>query len=319
MSARGRQPEAVGHERSWRGGPDGPCRPSTLGLRGRGVCHPSPIASADQITLPPLPADEAEDRPARPSVAEVRAVGQPPGLLDRSCESWGGRLYMRRISPYVTRALLRTPVTANGATWLMTVCGLLAAAVVTLPGLLAAAATVLLIQAQLLFDCVDGELARWRRRRSPAGIYLDRIAHYVTESVLPIAIGIRADGGWDQLGTWTFLGFAGGFLILFVKAESALVAVARAEGGRPPLRDAPEAMAPRHAGLRTVRRGFGLVPIFKLWAAVELSLLVLAAAAVDAAAGDLVGSKTLVVALLAAGAVTAVGHLVAILASDRLR
>jgi phosphatidylglycerophosphate synthase len=252
-------------------------------------------------------------------VAEVRAVGQPPGLLDRSCESWGGRLYMRRLSPHVTRAALRTPLTANGATWLMTVCGLLAAAVVTLPGLLPAAGAVLLIQGMLLFDCVDGELARWQRQRSPVGIYLDKIAHYATESVLPIAIGIRADGGWDRLGTWTFLGFAAGFLILFVKAESALVAVARAEGGRPPLRDLPETAAPRSAGLKRVRRAVGLMPIFKTWAAVEASLLVLAAAVVDEAAGDLTGSRALVALLLAAGAITVVGHLVAILASDRLR
>ena len=285
------------------------------------MCHPSPIASADQITSPPPPAEEATDaRPARPSVEEVRAVGQPPGLLDRSCEQWGGRLYMRRLSPHVTRALLvHTPVTANGVTWLMIVAGLATALVLTLPGILAAVAAVLLIQLQLLFDCVDGEMARWQRQRSAVGVYLDRIAHAVTESGLPIAVGIRADGGWGELGTWTIVGFAAGFAILFVKLESALVAAARAEAGRPPFRDTPDVTAPRGSGLRRVRRAVDFVPLFRLWHAVEATLLVLAAAVVDRLAGDLVATRVLAAAFLVAGALTAVGHLVAIVASSRLR
>jgi hypothetical protein len=48
-------------------------------------------------------------------------------------------------------------------------------------------------------------------------------------------------------------------------------------------------------------------------------LLALAAAIADTAAGDETGSRVLVIALLPVGAVTLVGHLVAILSSDRLR
>ena len=68
----------------------------------------------------------------------------------------------------------------------MIACGLLAAAVLTLPGLAGALAAVVLIQLQILLDCSDGELARWRQTRSPAGVYLDRIGHYLTEAALPI-------------------------------------------------------------------------------------------------------------------------------------
>src|SRR5688572_27931734 len=84
--------------------------------------------------------------------------------------------------------------------------GILAAAVLTLPGVLAAVTAALLIQVQILLDCVDGELARWRQQFSPAGIYLDRLGHYLTETALPIALGIRADGGWDEIGGYTALG-----------------------------------------------------------------------------------------------------------------
>jgi CDP-alcohol phosphatidyltransferase len=263
--------------------------------------------------------DDAPPRPARPSVDEVRAVGQPPGLLQRSEEQWAGRLYMRRLSPHVTRALLRTRVTPNGVTWAMIVSGLLAAAVLTIPGLWPAIAAVLLIQLQLLCDCVDGEMARWYRQRSPAGVYLDKIAHYTTETALPIALGIRADGGFGEIGTWTVWGLVAAVLIGLVKAESQLVDVARAEAGRPPVRHVPSVRAPRSSGLRRLRRVVVAIPFFRAFIAVESSLLALAAAIVDKAAGDLTGTRILVAALVAAGAVTALGHLVAILASDRLR
>jgi hypothetical protein len=51
----------------------------------------------------------------------------------------------------------------------------------------------------------------------------------------------------------------------------------------------------------------------------EATVLALAAAIVDAIAGDLIGSRVLIVALVAMTAITALGHLVAIITSDRLR
>jgi phosphatidylglycerophosphate synthase len=253
-------------------------------------------------------------------VAEVRAVGQPPGLLARSsAEHWAGRLYMRRLSPHVTRALLRTPATPNGVTWAMTACGLLAALVLTLPGLAAALGAAALIQLQLLLDCVDGELARWQDKRSPAGVYLDQVAHTLTEAALPIALGVRADGGWDSLGGWTTLGLVVSVLVLVLKAETALVVVARAESGRPPARDDAVVAAPRASGLRRLRRALRFAPFYKAFVAVEASLLAVAAAIWDAAAGDLSGTRFLLAALVPIAAVTAAGHLAAILASGRLR
>ena len=44
-----------------------------------------------------------------PSIAELRAATQPDSIFARnSGEHWAGRLYMRRLSPYLTRLLLRT-------------------------------------------------------------------------------------------------------------------------------------------------------------------------------------------------------------------
>lgn len=259
-------------------------------------------------------------RSPTPSAAELRAATQPPSLFERnSGEHWAGKLYMRRVSPYATRLLLRTGLTPNAVTWLMIVTGLTAAGVLTLPGLLPAVGALLLIQLQLLFDCSDGEMARWLDRRSPVGVYLDRLGHYVTETALPIALGVRADGGWDSIGGWTTLGLVVAVLQLLVKAETALVHVARMESGMPLVEDSRAVAAPRGGLLRSARSALAHLPFYRAFVAMEATLLALAAAVIDSASGDLDATRALVLALVAVGVVTAAGHLAAILASKRLR
>jgi phosphatidylglycerophosphate synthase len=247
-----------------------------------------------------------------PTIAELRAATQPASIFERnSGEHWAGRLYIRRLSPYLTRALIPTAVTPNGVTWLMILAGVAAAAVLVLPGVLPAVAAVLLIQLQILLDCSDGELARWRGVKSVRGVYLDRIGHWLTEGALPIAIGIRAEE--------PILGLVAALMVLLIKGESALVAVARLESGLPPAADTQAVAAPRPTGLRRVRRAMGALPFYRAFVAMEATVLALAAAIVDAIAGDLIGSRVLIVALVAMTAITALGHLVAIITSDRLR
>jgi phosphatidylglycerophosphate synthase len=255
-----------------------------------------------------------------PSIAELRAATQPASIFARnSGEHWAGKLYVRRFSPYVTRRLVATRVTPNAVTWAMIAVGLAAAAVLTLPGVLPALGAALLIQVQILLDCVDGELARWRGQFSPAGVYLDRLGHYVTETALPIALGIRADGGWDDIGGYTALGLLAAVLALLVRMEIVLVHVARAESGKPPVEDTAAAAAPRTSGLRRVRRALAVFPFFRAFVAIEATLLALAAALLDLVLGDLEATRALVIALVPVAAVTALGRLFTILGSDRLR
>jgi phosphatidylglycerophosphate synthase len=247
-----------------------------------------------------------------PSIAELRAATQPAAIFARdSGEHWAGRLYIRRFSPYLTRLLLRTSITPNGVTWLMIMAGVAAAAVLALPGIVPAVVAFALIQLQILLDCSDGELARWREVRSTVGIYLDRVGHWVTETLLPIALGVRAEE--------PELGLVVAVLVLWIKGESALVTVARAESGLPPAPDTQAVAVPRGGLLRRLRRAAGRMPLYRAFVAMELTLLALAAAIADAIAGDLDGSRLLVAALIPVAAITVLGHLVAILASRRLR
>jgi hypothetical protein len=150
-------------------------------------------------------------------------------------------------------------------------------------------------------------------------VYLDRIGHYLTETALPVALGIRADGGWHSIGGYTTLGLVVAVLQLLVKSETALVHEARMESGRPLVEDTREVAAPRGGLLRQARAVLRFAPFFRAFVAMEATLLALVAAVVDSARGDLDATRALVLALVAVGAVTAAGHLAAILTSKRLR
>lgn len=255
---------------------------------------------------------------SRPSLTEVRAVSQPPELIGRrSAEHWAGRLYMRRISAAVTRWVIPTAVTPDQLTVLMIVVGLIAAAIATIPQWWTALATLVLVQAYLLLDCVDGELARWRGTTSATGVFLDRIGHYVVEASLLTAIGIRADGGLTAMGGWTSVGLAAALLHLLAKAETDLVDLARVREGLG-LREDETARRPPTGALRRLRRVVDFVPFHRVLGAVELSIaLLLVASLATLTDGGLltwfVGSLALVAGIVA------VGHAVMIVRSGRLR
>src|SRR5690348_10759635 len=161
---------------------------------------------------------------------------------------------------------------------MMIVVGVLAAGLLALPGIVPAVGAVLLIQLQILLDCCDGELARWRRQYSMLGIYLDRLGHYVTETLFPVALGIRAHS--------VTLGLIVAPLARAVRTESALVAVARLETGQGRAEDTAAVAAPRRSLLARLRRAVGFFPFFRAFIAMEATLLALVAAIVDTISGD---------------------------------
>ena len=97
-------------------------------------------------------------------------ITQPDSVRSRAgAEHWVAHLYLRDVSPYLTRILLRLGMSANGVTWLMILTAALAAVVTSWPSVIAAVAVVVLAQLQMLFDCCDGEVARWRGTSSGEG------------------------------------------------------------------------------------------------------------------------------------------------------
>jgi phosphatidylglycerophosphate synthase len=237
-----------------------------------------------------------------------------------TAEHWTGTLYMRRISPYVTRLLLASGITPNGATALMIVSGAAAGVGLLVAGLPGALLAVFFVQLQMLLDCSDGELARWRGHCSAAGVFLDKLGHYTAEALIPVALGVRADGGLGSIGGWTTLGALLAVLILFNRSLNDMVHAARASTGLEPLADKSDAGTPRQVTIRRLRSLARFVPFHRAFHSVELTLLVLLAAIADLAlSGVLPATRVLVVVLLSAAVVTVVGHVAAILTSSKLR
>jgi phosphatidylglycerophosphate synthase len=254
-----------------------------------------------------------------PTLAELKAAGQPQSVIDRlNDEHWAGRLYMRKLSPGATWVFARIGWSPNAVTAAFIVCGVAAGVVVAFGGLWTALAGAILIQAYLLFDCSDGELARWSRRTSVAGIYLDGIGHYLGEAALLTGLGIRAQGHLALSGGYLSAGLAAALLATVVRAETDNVTVARAKAGLPGSHE-DAALAPRPAGLALARRLASVLRVHRITQAVELSLLILIAALADAARGGLAATRVLSVACLATAAVMVFAHLAAILTSRRLR
>ena len=259
-------------------------------------------------------------RRVRPTIEELRARTQPPEVRGRrNSEHWTADLYQRRLSPYLTRALIGTSLTANAVTVLMILTGAAAGLALLIPGILGAALAAFLGQLQMLWDCCDGEVARWRGTSSPVGVFLDKVGHYTAESVIPLCLGVRADGGFGELGKWTALGAVLAVLVLYNKALNDAVHIARAVAGLPRLEDRADVAAPRASGLRRARSLARFVPFHRAFHSVELSLLALLAACADLWWGDLSGTQLLLAVLVPAALLTIAGHLAAILSSSRLR
>ncbi len=260
------------------------------------------------------------ERPARPTIAQLRAVSQPESVTGRTnSEHWIGDLFHRHLSLYLTREFLRFGFTPNAVTGVMIVMGWIAAGCLLIPGLIGAFLGLLIGQLQMITDCCDGELARWQQRTSPVGVFLDKIAHYSTEAFIAVALGFRAAGDLSFNGPWPWLGAVLAVMLLLNKAQNDFVHVARAYAGLPRVSEEPGVFRPQGGLIGAARRAARFLPFYKLFHSIELTIAIFLAAVIDTFIGDLTATRWLTVALLVFATLAAFGHCASILASSRLR
>ncbi|NDE96405.1 MAG: CDP-alcohol phosphatidyltransferase family protein [Actinobacteria bacterium] len=222
-----------------------------------------------------------------------------------NAEHWVADLYLRKLSPYLTRLLLKTPITANGVTYLMIITGISISAALQIPGLFGLFLAFLLSQLQMLWDCCDGEIARWRDTQSPKGVFLDRVGHYLTESLIPIALAWRiGEGDYELL----FLGSLISVLILLNKGFNDAVHVSRAYAGLPKLADSKSVGEAKSMIIRVARAPFRIFAVQRLFHSVEMSILILVFS----------GNENLIRMGLPLAAFVTAGHLISILSSRKL-
>lgn len=259
-------------------------------------------------------------RPARPTIEQIREVCQPDSIRKRkNAEHWTGDVFTRSISPYLTRTFVHAGISANGVTVGMILCGWAAAAAFFIPGITGPILAAVFAMLQMLLDASDGEVARWTRKMGPRGIFLDRFAHTTTESLIPIAIGMRltfesSTTNW----AWAFVGAVLGVLVLVNKSLNEAARMSRVESGLDLPKKTDGTSAPRVGWVATARRAANFVPIHRAYHSVEQTLVVLAFTVVGLIAGFHGVAVALIV--LAVGApLVIVGHMVAILTSSMLR
>ena len=247
------------------------------------------------------------------SIAQIKALGQPPEVLNRRvAEHWSGPLYMRKISPYLSKILLKFGLSPTVVTWLMVFSGWIAALSVIKTGLLGAVLAVIFAQLQMLFDCCDGEMARVTQKYNPAGIFIDRFGHYSTEALLAIAFGVRVYLENGERVSAIIFGLVFSLLITFNKVLNDMVHVARSFSNLAKLSEDKNVAIPRNGFIAIIRSLFRFFPIHKIYHSVELSIILLLSVIFNV-------SNTVLIFLTCAAFVTVVGHLVAILTSSRLR
>ena len=253
------------------------------------------------------------DRPTRPTIAQIREISQPVSVTGRSTsEHWVADLYQRKLSPYLTRILLRTSISANGVTWLMIIVGASIGPALLIQGWVGIALALFLSQLQMLIDCCDGEVARWRDTKSPMGIFLDKLGHYLAESLIPICFGLRLAGFPEKpvdSSIYPYLGALLAILVIFNKGLNDAVHVARAFSGLAKIQDQKGVNLPRKGVLRSLRKVFIYLPAQRMFHSIEFTIFV-------AIFGSY--SISLNIAFAIALFVTA-GHITAIVSSSKLR
>ena len=253
------------------------------------------------------------DRPARPTIAQIREISQPISVTGRSTsEHWIADLYQRRLSPYLTRVLLRTSISANGVTWLMIITGASIGPALLIQGWIGIALALFLSQLQMLIDCCDGEVARWRDTKSPMGIFLDKLGHYLAEAFIPICFGLRLANWPNEPINSTIYPYFGALLAILIilnKGFNDAVHVARAFSGLAKIQDKSGANLPVKGILRSIRKVFDFLPAQRIFHSVEFTIYVALFSSF---------TQSLQVALGIALFVT-VGHIAAIVTSAKLR
>jgi hypothetical protein len=139
-------------------------------------------------------------RVCAPLVVEENRAAVEHGLfagLQSASDGWVDRYVNRRLSPWLSRWLLQTPLTPNQVTLMALVVGLMAALGFAHGGWLSGVAGALLLQWSAVIDCCDGEVARLKFLESPNGYYLD----IVCDNIVHVAVFVgMAWASYKSLG-----------------------------------------------------------------------------------------------------------------------
>ena len=100
------------------------------------------------------------------------------------------RLIIWKISAPITYLLVRTPITPNQITVFQEIIGAIGAFCLAFKDIKYSLLGVILLQIGYIFDCVDGEVARYKGLSSVRGVYLDLIGHQFVIPMYLFFVGV---------------------------------------------------------------------------------------------------------------------------------
>ena len=133
--------------------------------------------------------------------------------------------YVSKVSIYVTWFLVHTPITADQVTISEYFLLFLGAIFLFFGRLEYIFIGLLIIQFTNLLDCVDGEIARYRKKPSLTGVHLEDIYHALVPYFMffPLAFGIFLQTGWKSMLIFGFLCSIFSKSVIIPAMESAVI------------------------------------------------------------------------------------------------
>jgi hypothetical protein len=134
------------------------------------------------------------------SIAELRKKVQVPV---RRYNDVAGLLVGDRVSIHITRLFIALGLSPTVATVAMLICGLAGSALIVFGGLWSVAGFALLVL-YYVFDCVDGEVARYHGQEKFTFAFVDFLFHLAVKPSFYVAVGVLAARTTGHLWTFAF-------------------------------------------------------------------------------------------------------------------
>ena len=109
---------------------------------------------------------------------------------NRDEEQFYAWFVMRRVSAHITKHVVNTSITPNQISLFGIILGIVGGVCYGTASLAGAVVGSILIQLWYLSDCVDGEVARYKKQFSDEGIFLDAMGHHMVSFIAMVGFSI---------------------------------------------------------------------------------------------------------------------------------
>lgn len=150
-----------------------------------------------------------------PDIPRLRQICQPESVIGK--DPFYFRYIIRPFSIYITRVFLHTRITANQVTVLHCILGTIGGVLFLSGEYIHSLLGVIFIQLHVVFDNVDGEVARYRGLiNSPIGPFTDRVAHNIVFPAIFIGLTFGLYNRYPDNKLILPLGFLASTAYLFI-------------------------------------------------------------------------------------------------------